>query len=381
MFSFWLTLFTLLIIWFLALLDRVEAITDHPMLMLVSAVFFSIYFILPLLKNHARVYLCAFIFLIFISSIVLWPTEMHEINGFSFVLQLFFAQQIADRFTGKQAVWISLILYLSAILPYLLNASLSPFLVISLFALMIGFILIDGNRIKQQAEQLKQNYNHLQSEFRKVKRQVVNNDQVVRQAERQQIARDMHDSVGHHLTALMMQLEVARMQAHDDQQQKKLAALKALAQKSLNQTREAVQTLKRDETRGLAAVIHLLRQLEAESHVRITFSVNPGALTAPLTNNQSVAVYRAVQEALTNMMRHSHSRQATIVFATPAKRYFSFEVSHPVKEYINVEEGFGLTSMRERIEQVGGQLKIHQVEQTFKIMGMFPLREEEWDSE
>jgi signal transduction histidine kinase len=212
----------------------------------------------------------------------------------------------------------------------------------------------------------------LYSDYRYLKRRVSRAEQLARQEERSAVARDIHDSVGHRLTALVMQLEVARFQNKDEMMGNQLAQFKELAKRSLQETREAVSALKTDETAGLQAIIQLVRKLEAESHLQIRFLFESGVLNVPLSNNQSVVVYRAIQESLTNMMRHSQTRQADIQFKLIAGRYFQFTVTHKVIQKVNYNEGFGLKNMRKRLDSIEGDLKIEQIDDQFVVRGQFP---------
>ncbi|GEN90828.1 sensor histidine kinase [Tetragenococcus koreensis] len=198
-------------------------------------------------------------------------------------------------------------------------------------------------------------------------------EKVTRQEERNQIAREIHDSVGHRLTALTMQLEAARLQAKDSESQKTFAQLKTLAQDSLADTRSAVKTFKTEDTAGIQAVIQLIRKLESESQLRVAITMKTGVLGIVLSNKQSVTLYRSIQEALTNMMRHSLSRQAAIEFQIIAQRDLRFQVTHPLKEKVTITEGFGLTNMRERLSEIGGRLTVSQSGEELHLIGQFPL--------
>lgn len=198
-------------------------------------------------------------------------------------------------------------------------------------------------------------------------------ERVTRQEERNQIAREIHDSVGHRLTALTMQLEAARLQAKDSESQETFTQLKSLAQDSLTDTRSAVKTFKTEDTAGLQAVIQLIRKLESESQVRVAITMKTGVLGVVLSNQQSVTLYRAIQEALTNMMRHSSSRQAKVEFQVVAQRDLRFEIAHPLKKQITIKEGFGLTNMRERLAEIDGRLTIQQAKEHLHLIGQFPL--------
>ena len=74
-----------------------------------------------------------------------------------------------------------------------------------------------------------------------------------------------------------------------------------------------MKSMKQQETSGLPAIIGLLRRLESESFMRVTLTARHGALTVPLNNIQSIAVYRAVQEAMTNAMKHGSTREVHII--------------------------------------------------------------------
>jgi signal transduction histidine kinase len=220
-------------------------------------------------------------------------------------------------------------------------------------------------------------HERVQKDYRSLKRQAVIHEKTVRQEERNQIAREIHDSVGHRLTALLMQLEVVRLQTTDVSDRETITHLKSLAQVSLTETREAVRALKSEETTGLTAVIQLIRKLEAESHLQIAFQIKAGAFSFPLTSKQSIVLYRSVQEGLTNMMRHSASREAEVEFRVVGGSFFRFRITNPLNKKIEIVEGFGLTAMRERLEELGGTLSINQAEGEFALTGTFPMEKGE----
>src|SRR5690625_2772732 len=111
------------------------------------------------------------------------------------------------------------------------------------------------------------------------------------------IAREIHDSVRHQLTALIMKLEMLHIQKPNPE----FAELKEMANKSLAETRQAVQTLRDTDSSGITAVIQLIRKLEAESQLLIQFTLKEGVLSVPLSNEHGVVLYRVMQEALTNV--------------------------------------------------------------------------------
>nr|WP_245251006.1 histidine kinase [Virgibacillus litoralis] len=191
--------------------------------------------------------------------------------------------------------------------------------------------------------------------------------------ERTKIARDIHDSVGHRLTALIMKLEMLSIQNNSAE----YSELKVMAQGSLDQTRHAVKALQREEHEGLATVVHLIRKLEAESHIQVQFTIKQGVLSVPLSNEKSVVLYRVIQEALTNAMRHAQSKEVHINLGRSATGAISFEVLNRIYDATPFEFGFGLSNMKDRVEEVNGTLYVYQTEGKFVVLGTIPVNEEE----
>jgi signal transduction histidine kinase len=370
--SFWLWFSLLLITWVCSVLHISTNIADLPWRIAMSALFFALYFISPLFRQNP-------IFLMMILSIIsiiaiaaLWPESTGAPNLFPLLVYSIIAGEAMYRLLAPQAAGIGVILLLGSIAPYLWGyPSISP-LYIGLYSLLlaVSFVIFQKTWVIQ--EEVTARNEALLSEYRKMKRQIVASEQVAREEERAQVGRDIHDSVGHKLTALLLQLEVFRMQT-DEGTALRVQELKELARESLEETRSAVKTLRNQEAGGLTAIVSLIRKLESESFFRINFSVRHGALSAPLSNTQSIAVYRSVQEALTNIMRHSNARDAEIIFEAPGGGVFRFEVINKWEENKSFREGFGLRSMRERMELAGGRLDVIPYKDRFVVRGTLSM--------
>ncbi len=226
------------------------------------------------------------------------------------------AGEAVYRLTAAYAICVGIVIAGgAAVLFYSGNLAIPP-VFIGLYSLLHVAAFVSFRQIWHAEQEATLRNEALLSEYRKMKRLIVLSEQAARQEERVLIGRDIHDSVGHKLTALLMQLEVFRM-GTDDKSAIRVQALKELAKESLEETRNAVKALKHHEAGGLSAILDLIRKLEAESFFRVNFSVKLGALSAPLNTKQSIAVYRAVQECLTNIIRHSRVREADILFEAP----------------------------------------------------------------
>ena len=374
--SYWIWLAIMGVAWLSAVLHYSGSLAEMQLRVIGSACFFALYFLSPLLTDNRRGHFLLFIAMAGVAVAVFWPDSEGSPNLYMLPVFSILAGKAVYRLEPKYAATIGFILLAGSLLPGFLGYAALPPVFLLIYAFLLGAAFTVLNRLLEVEEQARLRNEALLTEYRKMKRQLLSDEKLARQDERTQIAHDLHDSVGHKLTALLMQLEVFRLQA-DGQTAAQLQELKTLAKESLEDTRSAVKTLKQDEAGGLTAVIALIRKLEAESFLRIEFSVKAGAISASLRNDQMIIVYRAVQEALTNIMRHSNSRVAEIVFEAPGGSVFRFAISNDSPEKVEITEGFGLSAMRERIEGAGGRLDIIQAGKGLTIQGTLPLQGKE----
>ncbi len=316
-----------------------------------------------------------------IAIITLYPAQG---DGFNPFLLLILSMLIGEACYHLNIRQVSVVASVSivGVIVILWNAELFTIGFIAIYFIFLLTASFIYQQTKYHNDDLSARNDALLSEYRSVKRRLSSDEEIARQEERALIGHEIHDSVGHKLTALLMQLEVFRLQAAEDNRAQ-VESLKELANQSLEETRNAVKMLKSNDVGGLAGVLRLIRKLETESFIRIHFSVKHGAFAAPLTGEQSFVVYRSVQEALTNIMKHSNAREAEVMFEAPGGSVFRFEINNPVKNDNRFQEGFGLGSMRERIEKIGGELHVQKTDGQFIVRGLIKLAElgEEYDSD
>ncbi|MEK3907136.1 sensor histidine kinase [Oceanobacillus sp. FSL W7-1309] len=337
------------------------------------AIYFVIFFVMPLVTNKPVLTMILLSLNTCIAVITLFPSQGDGFNPFLIlILSLLIGE--ACYYLNFRQVSVVVMVGMAGIIALLLSAELSIFTT-GFIVIYFIFLLIASFKYKQtkyQNDDLRARYDALLSEYRSVKRRLSSDEELARQEERVLIGHEIHDSVGHKLTALLMQLEVFRLQAAEDDKSQ-IESLKELANQSLEETRNAVKMLKSKDVGGLAGVLRLIRKLETESFIRIHFSVKHGAFAARLTGEQSFVIYRSVQEALTNIMKHSNAREAEVMFEAPGGSIFRFEINNPVKNDNRFQEGFGLASMRERIEKTGGELHVQKTDGQFIVRGLLKI--------
>ncbi len=185
-------------------------------------------------------------------------------------------------------------------------------------------------------------------------------------AERQRLAREMHDVLAHSLSGLVVQLEGARLLAVSDPADGRLAATidraHQLAKSGLEEARQAIGMLRDDDLPGPGKLAALARSFEADTGVpcRYTETGRPAELGSAVW----LALYRVTQEALTNVRKHAHAERAEVRLD-----YLPAEVSLAIEDFAAATGapsfaaaggasggGYGLTGMRERAELLGGSL-------------------------
>lgn len=189
-----------------------------------------------------------------------------------------------------------------------------------------------------------------------------------RLAERERISRELHDTLGHHLTALSLNLEAASHLAADNalaQIQRAQSVTKLL----LSDVRGVVSALRGEDPIGLA---HALKTLAAsvpapQIHLRIAEDL---AINDP---TRAHTVLRCVQEIITNAIRHAAAGNLWIELVRTDSG-IAIRARDDGRGAKDVQPGHGLAGMRERLEQVGGTLEIEtQPAKGFRIDAWMPL--------
>ncbi len=189
-----------------------------------------------------------------------------------------------------------------------------------------------------------------------------------RLAERERISRDLHDTLGHHLTALSLNLEAANHLARDStlvQIQRAQSVTKLL----LSDVRDVVSALRGEDPTGLAQALRTLVAGVPAPRIHLLIAED-------LTINDPMrahTVLRCVQEIITNAIRHAAAGNLWIELARTDSgiAILARDDGRGAKQ---VRPGHGLTGMRERLEHVGGTLEIEtQPAKGFRVDAWMPL--------
>ncbi|HZT66714.1 MAG TPA: histidine kinase [Acidimicrobiales bacterium] len=183
-------------------------------------------------------------------------------------------------------------------------------------------------------------------------------DRAAALAERNRIAREIHDVLAHSLGALAVQLDAADAVLEDsgdrDRARQLVRQARTLAVQGLTETRQAVHAL-RDEP---VALVEQLTALAAQDGAALDVTGEPHALDPAA----GVALYRAAQEAITNARKHAPGAPVSIRVEFAVGRTSLTVTNGPSSKEIgsptlaDTGGGYGLAGMRERVELLGGSL-------------------------
>lgn len=201
---------------------------------------------------------------------------------------------------------------------------------------------------------------------------------VIIEQERNRIARDMHDVVAHSLAVVIAQADGARYARENDPEavDGALSAISGTAREALADVRLLLGQLRHPQTEGpqpaLADLGRLLDQLRASG---LTVSFTTKGTPLQLGTGQQLAVYRIVQEALTNALRHGDVHEEVMVrFEWSADelgmRITSALTASPATAELRL--GHGLAGMRERATLVGGTLATSVDDRSFVVVATVP---------
>jgi two-component system, NarL family, sensor histidine kinase UhpB len=183
--------------------------------------------------------------------------------------------------------------------------------------------------------------------------------------ERRRIARELHDETAQELTALLVRIRLAADGSREPATRERLAELRAATARVLDGVRRLARELRPTilDDLGLVEAVRAYAQEAGErNHVRIDVRAN---FTSRLDPPRELVLYRVVQEALSNVMKHAEARMVEVtldrlptqITATVTDNGRGFDPA-VVAVPMPTGQGLGLLGMRERLSLVGGRLVI-----------------------
>jgi signal transduction histidine kinase len=276
-------------------------------------------------------------------------------GGASLAISFFYVLLIAWRFRLVNPGW-----YLN---PEALSYVLI-FAVVMLFGPLVAHIIRRDDENRRRTETLLSDLEVSHIKLQTYTEQVA---ELATVEERNRLARDIHDSLGHYLTAVNIQLEKALLYQERNPQEATQAIrdAKQAAADALRDVRRSVSTLRdADERFSLTSSLEkLIREISSES-LTIHLAINGDETAYP--RSTLTALYRAAQEGLTNVQKHAHANQVDLkidlgdheaqLVLRDDGRGFDPKILNQPKSVPQL--GFGLRGIQERLDLVRGQLSL-----------------------
>jgi signal transduction histidine kinase len=260
---------------------------------------------------------------------------------------------IKNLLQGDMKVYLTM----SRMIPNYIASSLGS----CMYVLLLGSVWMEEQKSRQRAESLAQQVENLAVDL-----------------ERNRIARDIHDTLGHSLTSLDVQIELAqRLQATEPTRaQQSINLAKKLSSQALDNVRQALGTMKRSNFDLTEAIVALSEQ-------NYPFQILVDVRFPQLSLQTSYQLYCIVQESLTNIQKHAQADQVTITGSIISNGTI-LEICDNGKGFNLVgvasalpnrpHAGFGLRNMKERVQCLGGNFNLNsEIDQGTKIKIFVPI--------
>lgn len=293
--------------------------------------------------------------LFFIFAIGLGGAISYFSSGAAWLILLPLVSEAFQRLSMPFAILASFFIWVGQILPPVLggditNAMSAVMGYLSAVVFVAVFTLITVNEQKMRRQLAEANKRLREYTHRMEENAILQ--------ERNRMAREIHDGLGHYLTSVNVQLKAAKSIMSQDLSAADEALGKAifLTQEALNDVRRSVSALRSDqpsETIASAAIRPLMEMVNNDLHVELHIEGNEVNLPPSLI----WVLYRAAQEALTNIQKHAHATEAHITLC-----YLPDEIQMKIVDdgigAENLEGGYGLVGLRERVQIYGGRVEV-----------------------
>jgi signal transduction histidine kinase len=280
-------------------------------------------------------------------------------------------------------VWGAILLYTFIRLGYFQLIMLVNNAGFVLFSYLAGYLIRHYQRSQLQIlelyEELEQSHQALQEAHQQLQSYARQVEELTEVRERNRIAREIHDTVGHTMTALLVQLQVAKtcMQRDPTKLDETLHVSEELARSALQNVRLSVRALKEEKNQSFLDTLRKLVSDFSEMTGTQAILQVEGDLARISVTLQST-IYRIIQESLTNAKRHGDATEVCVELRIDQEE-IRLDIADNGTGTNSIAPSFGLQGMRERVQEFGGSIQF--VSETgcgFQVFVRFPLYQQVW---
>jgi signal transduction histidine kinase len=233
-----------------------------------------------------------------------------------------------------------------------------PFVTGYLFFGIFGYQMVQADEARQRSDDLLV---ELQQAHRQLQQYATQVEELAVVRERNHLAREVHDTLGHQLTVAVVQLEGAQRLITTDPQRaaQMVATVREQVKSGLGELRRIVATLRaaEEEDAPLLQALHsLINQFQDATSLPVKTNLPAALPTLSIPLRQTI--YRATQEALTNIQKHAHASQVTLDLSQQSG-WLVLEIGdNGCGIQPGGKEGFGLKGLKERAALLNGTFEI-----------------------
>lgn len=352
-----------------------------------------IYLLIYIINTQLRIYFFVkhriYIIISILFEIFVICLLYNSFRGFTFIYFFLAIIDVSTMLENVESIIMNLILYAAVVLISLHPdySNLQKYVYINVIfntLIVIGFSSLGRyiknqrdkkieaqklyDKIKISEEKLKDAYNRLENYSSTVEEMTI-------LKERNRISREIHDTVGHTLSTLIIQLQAVPFvwKSNPSEAENMINDMLSYTKTGLEDVRRAVRELTPlafDKGSGVFLLKELIINFEKHSKVKINFNLSKHDYD--LNSDQSFTLYRVFQECFSNSIRHGQATEITINM-----NFSSSEIYVHIRDNgicaKNIEKGFGLTNMERRISFIGGTFSyINHEDRGFEINILIP---------
>ncbi|MFD1735060.1 sensor histidine kinase [Bacillus salitolerans] len=227
------------------------------------------------------------------------------------------------------------------------------------FGVSLNVILQSQLRSKQLLEKNVKQFEMIQKQNEVLEQYSSQIEKLTLYEERNRLARDLHDTIGHHFTSVTVGLDAALMliDTNPELAKKKVELLATVSRNGLDEIRKSIHQIAPPE--NPKSLTEQLKQIATsfETYTGTTVNFHIKGVEIDLPPNIKITMLRCLQESLTNGKRHGNATlfEITVTFT---EDQLIMNISNNGEKIEHVSMGFGLKSMRDRLEELQGNLAI-----------------------
>jgi signal transduction histidine kinase len=239
----------------------------------------------------------------------------------------------------------------------LYSLTLVLFILFMIFEIQV--YLEESTRVKELNKSLFELTQRLRLSNVQLKEYSKRNEEMAKLKERNRLAREIHDSIGHYLTAIDMGVKSClRAVDHDPSRlPDQLSKVNDLTKKSLVDVRRSIKELRPDAlTRYslISAIENLSSEISDLSRVKVRLEIC--GTEYKLKTHIEEFIYRIVQEGISNAIRHSKPSRIMII-VDYREASINIRITNDGLEAENIDPGFGLTHIKSKVEELSGTFR------------------------